>query len=390
MLEVTDYKTAVEVLKNPLMVQALYEKSPVIMADVLLTLEGDEHLQRRQVEYRVFDRYFLRDYEQQVFPQVFAPILQHATKAGQIDLVEMVYRVVMNLTADFAGIDRQGDSVTETDMLVKLIKAFSAAATIEHSTLDREAINSEAVSNLQLLEMKFLRPSIQRRQAIIEAGAELPNDVLSAHLQADPPLPADVLLREIAFYLQAGAHSTANSTVHAMHEILTWCQGSNGRRSILLNDRALLQRCVHESLRLHPASPVSLRRASQPAEIGGRSLVGGDLVAVNLEKANRDPLVFGADAVEFIPERPLPRSVRPYGLSFGHGIHACLGRDLDGGVVPKQSVVGTEVQMGIVGSMIEDLLKNGAKWVANSPPEPDPGTTRNNFSVYPIALEARV
>ena len=69
MLEVTDYKTAVEVLKNPLMVQALYEKSPVIMADVLLTLEGDEHLQRRQVEYRVFDRYFLRDYEQQVFPQ---------------------------------------------------------------------------------------------------------------------------------------------------------------------------------------------------------------------------------------------------------------------------------------------------------------------------------
>ena len=40
MLEVTDYKTAVEVLKNPLMVQALYEKSPVIMADVCSRWKG--------------------------------------------------------------------------------------------------------------------------------------------------------------------------------------------------------------------------------------------------------------------------------------------------------------------------------------------------------------
>ncbi len=390
MLEVTDYKTAVEVLRHPLLVQALYEKSPVIMADVLLTLEGDEHLQRRQVEYRVFDRYLLRDYERQVFPRVFTPLLQRASEAGQIDLVEMVYRVVMNLTADFAGIDRQGDSVTETDLLLKLIKAFSAAATIEHSTLDREAINREALASLQLLQTKFLCPAIQRRREILETGAELPNDVLSAHLQSDSSLPADVLLREIAFYLQAGAHSTANSTVHAMHEILIWCQRSDERRTLLLNDRALLQRCVHESLRLHPASPVSLRRASQPVEVGGRALAAGDLVTVNLEKANRDPSLFGADADEFIPDRPLPPSLRPYGLSFGHGIHACLGRDLDGGVVPKQAGSGPEFQMGIVGLMLEALLKSGARWIADSPPEPDPGTTRNNFSVYPITLEAPV
>ena len=195
------------------------------------------------------------------------------------------------------------------------------------------------------------------------------------------------MLREIAFYLQAGAHSTANATVHAMHEILTWCQHDEKRRGLLLADRAMLQRCVHESLRLHPASPVSLRRAQEPMEIAGWSLGAGDLVSVNLERANRDPLVFGDQADDFIPVRQLPRGIRSYGLSFGFGIHACLGRDLDGGVLPKSDSDFKDIQLGIVGWMIEALLKNGAKWISDSPPDPDVRTTRNNFSVYPIDLE---
>ena len=387
MIEISDYKSAVEILRHPLMVQALYEKSPVIMADVLLTLEGDEHRDRRQVEYRVFDRYSLLGYEKDIFPCIFEPILQSHIDSGSADLVEMGYRTVMNLTADFAGIDRLANTMEETDALLKLIKTFSAAATIEHSKLAHKEINEAALLALRLLETRFLQPAISRRRKMIEARSELPNDILSSLLQADTPMSDDIVLREIAFYLQAGAHSTANAAVHAMHEILTWCQQDKARRAVLLADRTLLQRCVHESLRLHPASPVSLRRAREAMEIAGRSLEAGDLVSVNLNRANRDRSVFGGDADDFIPDRHLPPAVRPYGLSFGYGIHACLGRDLDGGVVPKAVSDSQDMQLGIVGLMIEALLKAGAKWIAGLPPEPDAHTTRNNFSVYPIALE---
>ena len=387
MIEISDYKSAVEVLRHPFMAQALYEKSPVIMADVLLTLQGDEHRDRRQLEYRVFDRYSLLGYERNTFPAIFEPVLRSNIESGQADLVEVGYRTVMNLTADFAGIDRLEKTAEETDALLELIKTFSAAATIEHTNLDPEAINEAAMSALRLLDERFLQPAIARRRKLIEAGSEMPNDVLSSLLQADRQLSEEVLLREIAFYLQAGAHSTANATVHAMHEILTWCQQDGARREMLLADRVLIQCCVHESLRLHPASPVSLRRVREPMEITGRFLQAGDLVSVNLDQANRDQSVFGDDADEFRPDRQLPPAVRPYGLSFGVGIHGCLGRDLDGGVVPKSDTDSTDMQLGIVGLMIEALLKCGAKWISGLPPEPDTHTTRNNFSVYPIALE---
>ena len=388
MIEISDYKSAVEVLRHPLMAQALYEKSPVIMADVLLTLEGDEHRDRRQVEYRIFDRYSLLAYEKNIFPGIFEPILESHNESGSVDLVEMGYRTVMNLTADFAGIDRLENTTEETDALLKLVKTFSAAATIEHSKLEHKEINEAALLALQQLKTRFLEPAINRREKMIEAGSELPPDILSSLLQADAPMSDEVLSREIAFYLQAGAHSTANATVHTMHEILTWCQQDDTLRAELLADRMLLQRCVHESLRLHPASPVSLRRAREAMEISGNPLKAGDLVSVNLDRANRDPSVFGADADDFVPDRLLPPTVRPYGLSFGFGIHACLGRDLDGGVAPKTDGDNSDMQLGIVGLMIEGLLKYGANWVEGLPPEPDTHTMRNNFSAYPITLDS--
>ena len=37
-----------------------------------------------------------------------------------------------------------------------------------------------------------------------------------------PTVALDIIKKEIAFYLQAGSHSTANSMTHAFHEISNW------------------------------------------------------------------------------------------------------------------------------------------------------------------------
>lgn len=386
MITISKYDEAMEVLKHPHMVQALYDAGREVMGDVLLTLHGEAHSRRRVVEFGVFRRGFFRHYEQVVFPATLAPVLAPYLQKGSADLVELGYRVMMNLTADFAGIDRAADDVEETETLLELIKTFSAGATLVHSHRPAEEVNRQVRDCMSILEERFLAPSIKRRKQLLAHGDRLPNDILSTLLAKKDKvaLTRDVLRREIAFFLQAGAHSTANSTVHALHEILRWIDQSPAKRQALVENPVLVQRCVHESIRLHPASPVALRRAEQQTELLGRQLHPGDLVTVDLQAANRDKSVFGEDAEMFAPQRELATGVWPFGLSFGYGTHACLGRDLDGGVVPKAGQDATQLQMGIVPLMVHTLLKHGAQWIPEQPPQIDTSTSRSNFAVYPI------
>jgi cytochrome P450 len=388
MITVTQYKAAMEVLKHPHMVQALYDEGRAVMGDVLLTLHGETHSRRRSVEFGVFRRGFFREYEQAVFPATLAPVLARYLDEGEADLVELGYRVMMNLTADFAGIDRQQGSVEETESLLSLIKVFSTGATLVHSHLAAEDVNAQVAVAMQVLEERFLAPSIARRQQCLAAGTPLPNDILSKLLEKQDKLALtpDQIRREIAFFLQAGAHSTANATVHAVHEILQWIETKPERRQWLLANPVLIQRCVHESIRLHPASPIALRRAEQDSQLLGQHIRQGELVTVDLQQANTDPELFGVDAKKFNPQRELDRDVWPFGLSFGYGTHACLGRDLDGGVVPKAAAETQELQMGIVPLMVQTLLQHSVQLIPHKPPQVDTSTSRPNFGVFPVQL----
>lgn len=355
------------------------------MQDALITLHGEAHQQRRIIEFAVFSRGFFRHYEHTVFPQVMRPVLAPYLTQGHADLVELGYRVVMNLTADFAGVDRPENDTAETELLLALVKTFSTGATLAHSTQDPEKINREVAQAMETFSERFLWPSIARRQALIDVDEALPNDVLSMLLSKGQALrlESDALRREIAFFLQAGAHSTANSLVHALHEIFVWMQADPGRHREL-TDPVDVQRAVHESLRLHPASPVALRRAVCDCKLLGHNLREGDLVSVDLHAANRDRDIFGMDAHVFNPERQLNRNVWPFGLTFGYGTHACLGRDLDGGVRPRTPRADSSLQMGIVPLLVRTLLDHGVAPSSTSKPQRDSHTHRDNFAVYPV------
>src|SRR5690606_15609251 len=103
----------------------------------------------------------------------------------------------------------------------------------------------------------------------------------------------DVILREVAFYLQAGSHSTSDAFTHAADEIFAW-RDAHPDRAHLLDDDVFVQRCVHETFRLHPASPVATRRALEDVELrDGRVIPAHAPVTLDLRAANRDPEVFG-------------------------------------------------------------------------------------------------
>lgn len=396
-LEISDIEGASHAMRHPDLAQALYDAGAVIMDGALVALHGEEHRKRRLLEFRVFRRDFFRWYETEVFPRIMDEAMGPAMQAGKVDLIQLGYQVTMNLTADFSGIDRPRRSAEETEELLALVRTFSEGATMVHSTRDPEEVNREVRAALLAFEDAFLAPSLAHRKALLAdfnagriAESDLPRDVLTELLRNVDKidLPHDVLRREIAFYLQAGSHSTANATVHSFHEILGWIAEHPEDGERIRRDPLFLQRCVHESLRLHPASPVAWRKPVCPVGLhDGRMANGDDRVVVNLAEANRQADVFGDDAADFNPHRTIPAGQLPFGLTFGIGVHSCLGRDLDGGLVPREGQDPASHQYGTIALFVQRILASGARADPDDPPTPASYTARPNWGRYPIRFD---
>lgn len=381
---ITDYHEIGRVLVDRSMRQALYDEGGVVMDDVLLTLHGPAHHKRRVLEFSIFRKDYFAYYEAEVFPPALAQVLGSLAGPGRMDLVEFGYRVTMNLTADFAGLDRPEGSPEETDRLLHLVKTFSEGATLVHSTRDKDEVRAEVRAALEELRTTFLVPSVARRRKALDEGHEAPpRDVLTLLLRDRETLGLtdEVILREMAFYLQAGSHSTANSTVHALHEIFRRWPDLAARRA-LRDDPLYLQRCVHESFRLHPASPVAWRRPEGACPVSGEGRIVLDFAA-----ANRQPDLFGPTADAFDPDRTCPKGIPAWGLSFGFGMHMCLGRDLDGGLLPGPDVDPADHQYGIVTQLVRALLARDVRPDPERPAVQDTNTLRKNFSSYPVLLD---
>ncbi len=392
--EISDYETIKKALVNRDMKQALYDDGKVIMDGVLLTLHGEEHHKRRKLEHKVFQRDFFKYYEHQLFPKTLEETLQPFIKKKSADLIDFGYRITMNLTADFAGIDRPEKSPKETENLLSLVKIFSQGATLVHSKRSHQEVNEEVIDALENFEKDFLNPSKTKREDLIYrfkkneiSKEELPRDVLTVLLQNEDniDLTDDLIKREIAFYLQAGSHSTANSMTHALHEIFEWIKNDRDKLKKINDDPLFLQRCVHESMRLHPASPVAWRKPTCPIDLNDTiNLKEDDLLIMDLFTANRNKEIFGEDADKFNPFRKLGPQQNLWGLTFGIGLHLCFGRDLDGGLIPEKDTNPNEHQFGIVTLLIKKLFEHNVQRDPYKRPKEDEKTVRPNWGEYPI------
>jgi cytochrome P450 len=378
--------------------QALYDAGGVVMADSLLVLHGADHRRRRRVENRLFRRGTFRYWEKAFLRDVVRDTLAPFAAAGRADLVELGYRTIMNLTAMVAGLDQPTGSVAETDALYRFAKKFSEGATLVHSTRDPEQVRAEVQAALEEFDALFLQPSIERRRRLLEqlgageiAEDDLPRDVLTALLRNwdELGIDRDILRRECAFYLQAGSHSTADAFTHAADDFFAWTRRDPRAAEKARQEPAVLQRCVYETLRLHPASPVAQRRALAPISLrGGVEIPGGAFVVLDLAAANRDPRVFDHPDV-YDPLREVPAEVPRWGHAFGGGMHACIGTELAGGVpapddpTPDQA---HEQVLGTVTLMLEALLTAGARPDPNAAPQRDPHSARDHFASYPVVF----
>ncbi|MGW4277945.1 cytochrome P450 [Streptomyces seoulensis] len=118
--------------------------------------------------------------------------------------------------------------------------------------------------------------------------------------------------------LVAGHETTANMISLGTYTLLQ----HPGRLAELRADPALLPAAVEELMRLLSIADGLLRQATEDIEVAGATIRAGDGVVFSTSVINRDQDVYPApDALDF------HRSTRHH-VSFGFGIHQCLGQNL--------------------------------------------------------------
>ena len=157
---------------------------------------------------------------------------------------------------------------------------------------------------------------------VIAARRRMPADDLVSALVAacdgGDRLADDELVATLVLLLIAGHETTANLIGNAMVVL----DAHPSQAAALGGGDDMADTAVDELLRFDPPVQIAQRVALAPVALGGRTVPTGAAVIVSLSAANRDPDTF-AD-----PDRlDLARSPNPH-LSFGAGVHHCLGAAL--------------------------------------------------------------
>ncbi|WP_199041610.1 cytochrome P450 family protein [Glycomyces salinus] len=158
------------------------------------------------------------------------------------------------------------------------------------------------------------------RELLLTKKKRRDDDLLGA-LLAEPaePLAFDDVHATAVLLLWAGFATTANLIGNGVHALI---QRPELTKPVLARPEAL-SGLVEELLRLYPPAQLStLRCATRPLSIGEIDIPTGSVVLVNIASANRDPRQFRE------PDRIDPKREPNRHMSFGHGIHNCLGAAL--------------------------------------------------------------
>ncbi|WP_203723691.1 cytochrome P450 family protein [Actinoplanes teichomyceticus] len=146
------------------------------------------------------------------------------------------------------------------------------------------------------------------------------DDLLGALLAVDGDrLDMDELISMSVLLLVAGHETTVNLIGNAVYLLDRWPE----QKRRLLDDPGLVPAAIEEVLRMAgPAAMSTYRVTTQPITVGDTTIPAGEQVLVSLLSVNRDGDRF-TDPDTFEPLRADSGH-----LSFGHGIHFCLGAPL--------------------------------------------------------------
>ncbi|MCC9308413.1 cytochrome P450 [Kitasatospora sp. RB6PN24] len=154
-------------------------------------------------------------------------------------------------------------------------------------------------------------------ELVMSKRADPGEDILS-DLARDEDLSVPELVGMAFLLLLAGHETTANMLALGTFALLE----HPDQLAVLRAEPELLPGAVEELMRYLSVVDILYRYATEDLELGGETIAEGSTVVVSMLAANHDPLRFeNPDTLD------VRREARGH-LSFGHGVHQCLGQQL--------------------------------------------------------------
>ena len=231
---------------------------------------------------------------------------------GQMELIhDFAYRLPTQVMCDMLGI---GTDEADEALLDRLNQAIADTFLVFEMRALKPAELNLADSQMSFLE-GFFNAVFDRRRAA-------PRDDLATALinarDGDSQLTAREIVTVAIGLFGAGFETTAHMIGNA---VLCFSRHPDEWRK-LVADPSLALQATEEVLRFEPSLLATYRTAFNDVEVGGKTIRAGQRILTLLSAGNRDPAMFDN------PDRfDITRDGRKH-LSFGGGIHFCVGAEL--------------------------------------------------------------
>ncbi|WP_410606936.1 cytochrome P450 [Amycolatopsis sp. lyj-109] len=272
----------------------------------LLRMDGVPHAKLRKIVSRVFTPKVVAGLEPRI-TELTKELLADVGERDRFELVEqLAYPLPVIVIAELLGVPAEDHPLFKqwVDMMFRgREEIFIQADGDEKVVMD----GAEEV-------LRYIAEHVARRRS--NPGTDLLSKLVEAEVDGERLSDAEVV--NFGFVLLLTGHITTTMLLgNAVLCLDTYPEWQDRVRA----DRTLVPPVIEESLRLLPPFAAVSRLTNEEVELSGQRIPADELLMVWLAAANRDETAF-PDPDTFDPARD------PSHLSFGRGVHFCMGAPL--------------------------------------------------------------
>ena len=278
------------------------------MSHWMLQQDPPDHTRLRGLVVKAFTARRVEDMRPRI-QQVVDQTIDAVIDSGHMDLIEdFAFRLPVTIICDMLGIPEE-----HREAFYK--GSRDGGRILEPVPMTQEEIAQANAGNAmarmyfeQLFELRRREPGDDLTTQLVQAeedGSKLTNEELTANI----------------ILLFGAGHET---TVNLIGNGLLALHRNPGQLALLKSNPSLITNAIEEFLRYDSSVQLTGRVALQDIpDLGGKKIPKGETVLCLLGSANRDPAAYHDHPDRLDITRP---NIRP--LSFGGGIHHCLGAQL--------------------------------------------------------------
>jgi cytochrome P450 len=271
----------------------------------ILDMEPPDHTRVRKLVAKAFTPRYVEGLRPRV-QAIVDDLLDEVVGAGEFDLLPALAEPLpVTVIAEMLG-------VPEADR--HLLRPWSGDI-VKMYELNPSIVGQEAAVRASVEFAAYLRDLARERRAA--PGDDLISGLVQV-VDEGETLTENELVGTCALLLNAGHEATVNSTLLGWWALFRHPE----RLQELRDDHSLIPSAVEELLRFQTPLPMFERWVLEPFELHGTRIPKGAELGLIFDSANHDPSVFDRPEELRLGRRPNPH------LSFGAGIHFCLGAPL--------------------------------------------------------------